>query len=774
MITIRWRLFSTFSVMIAIFIASAPTNAQDTKSDFLRVRAKAQTIQAPPKNDSKLRWVILDVANLEVHVQDADLEKDIREALTKMAEEKHSWIATDTGFNFRGQLLERVKRMIAPGSFDISSEIKRPTENAEAEFIWKITYVPPSVVSLQIVISTVEAQKPALTESKTIGDAAAAFDIGALTDEEKQIPVTLKYIESDVTTTVSGTSSDAKKTIETELLKVAAYSYLAARAGGIVIGKKMSQPVSVIEDQIKDNYSTAKIQGWQSPVAGIKQQGVGTGIWILSVEKTRLVGAVRIDVEKVDKQKQLEKENLTKPTQDNQTQIDSLEKKRGKIEREYNTKYGPRLLSPPEVPTRSQIEKALSLLAQVSDVASVTAKADGPTLAFDVTRRPKIANLSFKGGFGYSPEDSFTGLAQVSESNLLSLGETFSLSFTGGNDVLRGNIAFSYFYEEPRKKQYFRSFSLNGKFFRDRNQRLGNTQGPKLEDMESSGEARFSTGYDSFTPKNYILRAEGVDKTRKRVRYGVKVDAGFDYKNVSIQPRTPATTPVAEGQVAALTLVLDQGLSFDLKKTARSHVGQFDAFLTTTAKRAFDFLGADFQFDQFTIDAGGQLFFGIASPTDMLLRFSSKLGVSSSGIPIFEQFRLGGPNNVRGLEEGEFIGRNMNFERAEFGFKSTYLFSLFKHRSDKGEAAKPATVGGIDLSNTYLKTFYDWGRVTDRTSFADLFKFASGVQGIGIAIELRGLNVGSKRASLTIGYAYSHDSLLHKSGVLVTGLSVDR
>jgi hypothetical protein len=83
-------------------------------------------------------------------------------------------------------------------------------------------------------------------------------------------------------------------------------------------------------------------------------------------------------------------------------------------------------------------------------------------------------------------------------------------------------------------------------------------------------------------------------------------------------------------------------------------------------------------------------------------------------------------------------------------------------------------VGGIDLSNTYLKAFYDWGRVTDKTSLADLFKIAPGVQGIGIGIELRGLNVGGKRASLTIGYAYSHDSLLHKSGVLVTGLSLDR
>src|SRR5205807_9946349 len=123
----------------------------------------------------------------------------------------------------------------------------------------------------------------------------------------------------------------------------------------------------------------------------------------------------------------------------------------------------------------------------------------------------------------------------------------FALSFSDGYEVLQGNVSFSYYYEEPERKQYFRSFNLSGKYFRDRNQRLGNPQGPKLEDTESGGQATFSTGYDSFTPRDYILRAEGLDKKRKRARYNVKLDAGFEYKDVSIQPRSTLTTPIAGG-----------------------------------------------------------------------------------------------------------------------------------------------------------------------------------------------------------------------------------
>lgn len=771
----RSRLCGFWVMASALLVAVPSIKSQNTNQDFLRVRAKAQSIQVPGDTQPKTRWVVLDLANAEVHVQDPDLRDAIVQSLQKMAVEDHPWVARGTAWNFFGQIVQRVSSKVS-GNFEITppSAVLKPATpaNSEVNDLWKITYVPEVIRNLEIVIATAGAQKAESTASKdfkTMADVAAAFGIGNLTEQEKKIPVTIEYATSDLAAKAKESPDAVKAAVEKELLKVAGYSFLKAKSGGLVLGQKLPQNRSAIEEQIQHTYSTAKIQGWPSPKATIRQRAQGTGTWILTVENARLVGDVKIKVEPIKLQQQLKDKGQT-------DDANKLENRRKEIEAGYNNRYTPRLLAQAhEVPTKDQIDKDTSLLAQLSDVANVTPTAEGSTLVFDINRRPQIASLSIKGGFGYSPEDSFTGLAQISASNLLHLNETFSLSFIGGNEVLRGNVSFSVYWEERERRQYFRSFNLSGKYFRDRNQRLGNPQGPKLKDTESGAEAKFSTGYDSFTPRNYILRAEGLDKNRKRVRYGMKLDAGFDYKDVSIQPDKQSPAPVVEGQVAVVSLLLDQGLSFDLRKTPLSRAGELDAFLTASAKKAFNFLGADFPFEQFSINIGGQLFFGPTSPTDIFLRFTSEVGVSSSRTPVFEQFRLGGPNNVRGLEEGEFIGRNMNFERAEVGFKSTYLLNLFKRKPGNKDAANPQpTVGGIDLSNTYLKAFYDWGRVTNKASLADLFKLASGVQGVGIGIELRGLNLGGKRASLTIGYAYSHDSLLHKSGVLVTGMSLDR
>lgn len=767
------RLCGFWAITSAILIVGSSIKAQNTSQDFLRVKVKAQSIQVPPDTQPRLQWVVVDLANAEVHVQDPDLREAIVQSIQEMTAENHPWIARGTAFNFFGKLVQNVSGKIS-GTFQIAppSAVLKPAtlENAEVNDIWKITYVAEVVRNLEIVIATAEARKAGATPSKTLKTMAdaAAFGIGNLTESEKKIPVTIEYAARDLTARTGESPDDVRVAVEKELMKVAGYAFLKARSGGLILGQKLPQDRSVTEKQIQNTYSAVRIQGWPSPKATIRRLAQGTGSWSLTVENVQLVGDVNIKVEPIKLQQQLKDKGQIEDA-------NKLENRRKEIEADFNSRYGPRLLAQAhEAPTKDEIEKDTNLLAQLTDVANVTPMADGSTLVFDINRRPQIASLSIKGGFGYSPEDSFTGLAQINANNLLHLNETFALSFTGGNQVLRGNVSFNYYYEEPSRKQYFRSVNLSGTFFRDRNQRLGNLEGPKLEDRESNGEAKFSTGYDSFNPRDYILRAEGIDKKRKRLRYGMKLDAAIDYKDVSIQPDSPSSAPLVEGQVAALSLLLDQGLSFDLKQTPLSRVGEFDAFLTASAKKAFSILGADFPFDQFSISIGGQLFFGPSSPTDIFLRFNSQVGVSSGRTPVFEQFRLGGPNNVRGLEEGEFIGRNMNFERAEMGFKSTYLLSLFKPKTGKETTNPQPTVGGIDLSNTYVKAFYDWGRVTDKTSLADLFKLASGVQGIGIGIELRGLNLGGKRASLTIGYAYSHDSVLHKSGVLVTGLSLDR
>jgi len=142
---------------------------------------------------------------------------------------------------------------------------------------------------------------------------------------------------------------------------------------------------------------------------------------------------------------------------------------------------------------------------------------------------------------------------------------------------------------------------------------------------------------------------------------------------------------------------------------------------------------------------------------------------------------LGGSLNVRGLEEGEFVGDSYAYDQTEFGVALLPLLrtvrNLFPHKqSTNPPSAEPAAtnIGGIDLANTYVKIFYDRGRVFETKSLGEILNPAHGVKGYGIAAEMRGIAfIMNKRANLTIGYARSPDSLLHRRGVVVTGLSLD-
>ncbi|MFZ4795488.1 MAG: hypothetical protein ACOYLN_15285, partial [Blastocatellia bacterium] len=74
---------------------------------------------------------------------------------------------------------------------------------------------------------------------------------------------------------------------------------------------------------------------------------------------------------------------------------------------------------------------------------------------------------------------------------------------------------------------------------------------------------------------------------------------------------------------------------------------------------------------------------------------------------------------------------------------------------------------GLDLSNIYLKGFIDRARVTG---------IATGQRalGYGTALELRDLPAGSvgRRLNLSIGYGFSPQSRLHRSGTLITSVAL--
>jgi hypothetical protein len=84
------------------------------------------------------------------------------------------------------------------------------------------------------------------------------------------------------------------------------------------------------------------------------------------------------------------------------------------------------------------------------------------------------------------------------------------------------------------------------------------------------------------------------------------------------------------------------------------------------------------------------------------------------------------------------------------------------------EPAKPA----IDLSKIYLKAFYDRGRVSNDASLSDLLALRHAAKGYGFAVEIQALPAAGRRITFSIGYARSPDSVLHRSGLVITGASI--
>jgi hypothetical protein len=99
------------------------------------------------------------------------------------------------------------------------------------------------------------------------------------------------------------------------------------------------------------------------------------------------------------------------------------------------------------------------------------------------------------------------------------------------------------------------------------------------------------------------------------------------------------------------------------------------------------------------------------------------------------------------------------------------VFRPPKPPHEKTANAKPPRA--LNLATTYVKVFYDRGATANTASAANLLAVSHAAHGYGVAAEVSGLPVLKRRASLTIGYGRSPQSLLHRSGMIITGVSIE-
>ncbi|HEU4794501.1 MAG TPA: hypothetical protein VFT02_02660 [Pyrinomonadaceae bacterium] len=601
---------------------------------------------------------------------------------------------------------------------------------------------------------------------KTMAQIADDLGIGDLAASEKAVSVTLTYAPQDLIKPGGGARVEAD--VVRVLEKAAFRTFLILREAKMQkcqfrdadLDAKVIQGISVLFSAYGDDLNTA---------SSLSDENVE----IFGVSGLQLLDDVKLEV------------TPEADAQGNQTPNDRDEA----IEALLNEKYKPRLLAQPDqIITDDILEKdsrQLYLIRSVSEPPTHSF-ADG-VLTYELKRRREIVSLSLTGTGSFSPEQKLHGSLAFSGDNLLRWNEAMALSLGGGNEFQKGQFDFSIPRETPKVRRrvpiIFAGFSLNGSYLYDESQRLGNLPSTQLSNRESQISTKVSFEYDSFTDRDYVQQAEGIDDKRKRLHHTIITDVGFDLQNTNLKSRGLVPLEPFDGRILYPSLRFHYLGSYDLKRAERrGGFGQIDFLFEAKGEKGLDTLGADFAYRQYELSAGAQVFFGFTSPNNMFLRYVRGAGASSSGTPLFKAFRLGGSLNVRGLEEGEFVGNSYSYDRSELGVGLLPLISTIRHvlpfgkKSDErsSEDTGPKQFGGIDLANTYVKVFYDRGRIFDTAALGAILNPAHGVKGYGIAAELRGLAfIANKRANLTIGYARSPDSLLHRRGIIVTGLSLD-
>jgi hypothetical protein len=178
-------------------------------------------------------------------------------------------------------------------------------------------------------------------------------------------------------------------------------------------------------------------------------------------------------------------------------------------------------------------------------------------------------------------------------------------------------------------------------------------------------------------------------------------------------------------------------------------------------------------------------------PDQFQVRYARGVGSGSLGTPLFELYRLGGGDTIRGMESGEFVGRNFSWEQSEFGYNLFEPLDAIsrlwpKPKPAPGAPAPPSapttdsTPSGISgflrqqgINTLLLKVAHDRGLVTnDGRGFGDLFSLQHAAQGWGVGLELGGLRTPAGNVSLSLLRAKSSASYVHRNGVWATGVTL--
>jgi hypothetical protein len=291
--------------------------------------------------------------------------------------------------------------------------------------------------------------------------------------------------------------------------------------------------------------------------------------------------------------------------------------------------------------------------------------------------------------------------------------------------------------------------NLEGSFRRDGKQVLGNLA---FFRNRADPELKLIDRQTALGPRMYFQHdRSGIVKNQLRA------EGYFEVRNVLIRPVEQTILPLVDGRLSAGNLSLRNLLSHDFTPASTvpgPGLGEVVVGVEGLIRHGTKRLGGDFLFTRREFSARGELALGWRTRSDLFLRYKRGVGSSTNGTPVFQLHRIGGPANLRGIEEGEYIGRFLAYEQSAIGIGLVTMWRTL---------GGSATDGGV-LAQAYLTAFYDRAALNDARAITNLEHAAHGK---GIGVELRNMPAGGRHVNLLIGYARSPQSVLHRRGVMI-------
>jgi hypothetical protein len=570
------------------------------------------------------------------------------------------------------------------------------------------------------------------------------------------------------------------KNLKAALAQVARQAWVVSQSHGIVIGSKVDDdtfPVrkSVTEQELANLYTITgrglDSLGWPSPKRPslTPKAPVEAGAWVLTISGVQGVRDVTIEVPLVqikpgahESPESIERRKAAAMILKQDTELKAKDHLRKVLDSLRNT-----------VPTNPSMRAALGAVeAEPVLLPPATASSKDQEIVFRAgDRRPRFGfNTTVEGG--WSSEDRIVGKGTFNGDNLFRLSDpgnnrfdSQTLSFSGGSRVQQfsGSWQLLTVRDLGRQSAFKWTLGVAGMIRYDTNQLLGNAPGTRLSLESRRIGPTYTLEYGS------PLRTR--DDKAKVFIAGWKSTVGpyLGFGGVAREDGFPeGQGSVTSGKYAAFTLDEQLQLMWRLRPPERAGIGEIRARVTATGEYSPDWLQYHFRRAEATAEV--ESVFGFSQSRDFLLRYRVGLAAASASAPLFELPRLGGPDSVRGIEQGEQIGRKSSFSQLSAGPSIEYVVTWFK----KERPAK-AALGPIKLADTYVTAFFDRGAAyqADQRSGLDRLLWPSQAIGYGAAVEMRNFAVGSKRARLSIGYAYSPDSIHHSHGFPVTSLAID-